>query len=165
MYSHYFSFLALCLVFFFVLGTGVDIAIMNANGEHLPQGQKGEVCLKGRNVTKGFVTNFFLSSLLFSPFLLPTSSPFCFLSPSLSPSLLFLFSVIFFGILCVLLSVFIPIAPFFLFSSLYPLTLTCPCCFPAGTTTTPKPTKTTGHMTGGLEQGMRVFWMKIVFSH
>lgn len=34
---------------------GVDLCIMNDSGETLPQGQIGEVCIQGRNVTSGYL--------------------------------------------------------------------------------------------------------------
>lgn len=37
--------------------TGVSIAILNEQGEHLPTGQKGEVCIKGPNVFSGYEGN------------------------------------------------------------------------------------------------------------
>lgn len=38
-------------------GTGVAISIMDAEGRHLPQGQRGEVVIKGANVTRGYENN------------------------------------------------------------------------------------------------------------
>ena len=37
--------------------TGVSIAILNEQGEHLPTGEKGEVCIKGPNVFRGYEGN------------------------------------------------------------------------------------------------------------
>jgi hypothetical protein len=39
--------------------TNVDVAILNANDKHVAVGEKGEVCLKGKNITLGYerVTN------------------------------------------------------------------------------------------------------------
>lgn len=38
-------------------GTGVDIVILNENGDILPAGQQGEVSIRGRNVTNGYLNN------------------------------------------------------------------------------------------------------------
>lgn len=39
------------------LGQGVEVKILNDAGEELPQGSEGEICIKGENVTKGYVNN------------------------------------------------------------------------------------------------------------
>ena len=36
---------------------GVEVAILDANGEAVPQGDEGEVCILGENVTKGYLRN------------------------------------------------------------------------------------------------------------
>jgi acyl-CoA synthetase (AMP-forming)/AMP-acid ligase II len=38
-------------------GTGVQISIMDANGRHLRPGERGEVVIKGANVTRGYENN------------------------------------------------------------------------------------------------------------
>jgi acyl-CoA synthetase (AMP-forming)/AMP-acid ligase II len=38
-------------------GTDVRISIMDATGRHLPPGERGEVCISGPNVTKGYENN------------------------------------------------------------------------------------------------------------
>ena len=38
-------------------GTNVGISIMDANGEHLKAGERGEVCINGPNVIKGYENN------------------------------------------------------------------------------------------------------------
>jgi acyl-CoA synthetase (AMP-forming)/AMP-acid ligase II len=38
-------------------GTGVDIAILDENGNVLPRGRQGEVCIRGANVMRGYNNN------------------------------------------------------------------------------------------------------------
>lgn len=39
------------------LGQGVEVVILNDAGEPVPQGQEGEICIKGANVTTGYLNN------------------------------------------------------------------------------------------------------------
>lgn len=39
------------------IGQGVEVRIMNEQGEEVPQGSEGEICIKGENVTKGYLNN------------------------------------------------------------------------------------------------------------
>ncbi|KAF7545047.1 hypothetical protein G7Z17_g9471 [Cylindrodendrum hubeiense] len=39
------------------LGQGVEVKILNEQGEELPQGSEGEICIVGENVTKGYINN------------------------------------------------------------------------------------------------------------
>ncbi|KAF4994784.1 hypothetical protein FDECE_12989 [Fusarium decemcellulare] len=39
------------------IGQGVEVKILNDQGEELPQGSEGEICIKGENVTKGYLNN------------------------------------------------------------------------------------------------------------
>lgn len=39
------------------LGQGVEVVILNDAGAKLPQGTEGEICIKGENVTKGYLNN------------------------------------------------------------------------------------------------------------
>ena len=39
------------------LGQGVEVAILDDKGKELPQGKEGEVCIRGINVTKGYINN------------------------------------------------------------------------------------------------------------
>ncbi|MCZ6675963.1 MAG: acyl--CoA ligase [Candidatus Poribacteria bacterium] len=39
------------------MGTGVDITILDEEGAELPEGMRGEVSIRGRNVTKGYHNN------------------------------------------------------------------------------------------------------------
>ncbi|KAI0024188.1 acetyl-CoA synthetase-like protein [Xylariomycetidae sp. FL0641] len=39
------------------LGQGVEIKILNEAGDEMPQGAEGEICIKGENVTKGYLNN------------------------------------------------------------------------------------------------------------
>jgi len=38
-------------------GQGVQVAILDGEGKHLPQGKEGEICVRGENVTKGYLNN------------------------------------------------------------------------------------------------------------
>lgn len=39
------------------IGQGVDIKILDQNGDELPTGKEGEICIRGENVTKGYLNN------------------------------------------------------------------------------------------------------------
>ncbi|KAI8633707.1 peroxisomal-coenzyme A synthetase [Xylariaceae sp. FL1651] len=39
------------------LGQGVEVKILNEAGDELPQGSEGEICIRGENVTKGYLNN------------------------------------------------------------------------------------------------------------
>jgi acyl-CoA synthetase (AMP-forming)/AMP-acid ligase II len=39
------------------IGQGVDVKILNDQGEEVPQGTEGEICIIGENVTKGYLNN------------------------------------------------------------------------------------------------------------
>jgi oxalate---CoA ligase len=39
------------------VGQGVEVKILNDDGEELPQGAEGEICIQGENVTKGYLNN------------------------------------------------------------------------------------------------------------
>ncbi|KAI1502821.1 peroxisomal-coenzyme A synthetase [Biscogniauxia marginata] len=39
------------------LGQGVEVKILNDAGDELPQGSEGEICIKGENVTSGYLNN------------------------------------------------------------------------------------------------------------
>lgn len=39
------------------IGHGVEVKILNEKGEELPQGQNGEVCVRGANITHGYLNN------------------------------------------------------------------------------------------------------------
>jgi acyl-CoA synthetase (AMP-forming)/AMP-acid ligase II len=39
------------------LGQGVEVVILNEAGAKLPQGTEGEICIRGENVTKGYLNN------------------------------------------------------------------------------------------------------------
>jgi len=39
------------------LGQGVEVKILDEAGRELPQGGEGEICIKGENVTKGYLNN------------------------------------------------------------------------------------------------------------
>ncbi|KAJ3463306.1 hypothetical protein MRS44_008092 [Fusarium solani] len=39
------------------IGQGVEVRILNDQGEEVSQGSEGEICIKGENVTKGYLNN------------------------------------------------------------------------------------------------------------
>lgn len=39
------------------LGQGVEVAILDEAGNSVPQGSEGEICIRGENVTKGYLNN------------------------------------------------------------------------------------------------------------
>ncbi|PGH22937.1 hypothetical protein AJ80_02986 [Polytolypa hystricis UAMH7299] len=39
------------------IGQGVDVRILDAEGDEVAQGSEGEICIKGENVTKGYLNN------------------------------------------------------------------------------------------------------------
>ena len=39
------------------IGQGVDVRILDQEGKEVPQGSEGEVCIRGENVTKGYLNN------------------------------------------------------------------------------------------------------------
>lgn len=39
------------------LGQGVEVKILNDAGDEVPQGTEGEICIRGENVTKGYLNN------------------------------------------------------------------------------------------------------------
>lgn len=39
------------------LGQGVDVRILDSEGDEVPRGKEGEICIKGDNVTKGYLNN------------------------------------------------------------------------------------------------------------
>ncbi|KAI1975746.1 hypothetical protein LOZ53_004584 [Ophidiomyces ophidiicola] len=39
------------------LGQGVDVRILDSAGNEVPQGSEGEICIRGENVTKGYLNN------------------------------------------------------------------------------------------------------------
>ena len=39
------------------LGQGVEIAILDGDGKEVPQGSEAEICIRGENVTKGYLNN------------------------------------------------------------------------------------------------------------
>jgi acyl-CoA synthetase (AMP-forming)/AMP-acid ligase II len=39
------------------LGQGVEVVILNDAGDEVPQGKEGEICIRGSNVTKGYINN------------------------------------------------------------------------------------------------------------
>lgn len=38
-------------------GQGVEVAILDSEGNKVPQGKEGEICVRGENVTKGYLNN------------------------------------------------------------------------------------------------------------
>ncbi|KAF7508316.1 hypothetical protein GJ744_009461 [Endocarpon pusillum] len=39
------------------LGQGVEVAILDSDGKEVPQGSEAEICIRGENVTKGYLNN------------------------------------------------------------------------------------------------------------
>jgi len=39
------------------IGQGVEIAILDGQGKEVPQGSEAEICIRGENVTKGYLNN------------------------------------------------------------------------------------------------------------
>ncbi|KAB8283760.1 hypothetical protein BKA91DRAFT_136104 [Yarrowia lipolytica] len=39
------------------VGQGVEVAILDDNGDEVPQGKIAEICIRGENVTKGYINN------------------------------------------------------------------------------------------------------------
>ena len=39
------------------IGQGVEVKILDGNGKEMPQGQEAEICVRGENVTKGYLNN------------------------------------------------------------------------------------------------------------
>lgn len=39
------------------IGWGVDVKILDQDGNEVPQGSEGEICIRGENVTKGYLNN------------------------------------------------------------------------------------------------------------
>ncbi|GBF66314.1 peroxisomal-CoA synthetase [Trichophyton mentagrophytes] len=39
------------------IGQGVEVRILDDNGKEVPQGSEGEICVRGENVTKGYLNN------------------------------------------------------------------------------------------------------------
>jgi len=39
------------------LGQGVQVAILDAEGREVRRGEEGEICVRGENVTKGYINN------------------------------------------------------------------------------------------------------------
>lgn len=39
------------------IGQGVEVKILDRNGDELPTGKQGEICIRGENVTKGYLNN------------------------------------------------------------------------------------------------------------
>ena len=39
------------------IGQGVEVKILDGNGNEVPQGSEGEICIRGENVTKGYLNN------------------------------------------------------------------------------------------------------------
>lgn len=39
------------------VGQGVEVKILDQNGDEVPQGSEGEICIRGENVTQGYLNN------------------------------------------------------------------------------------------------------------
>lgn len=39
------------------IGQGVEVRILDQNGKEVPQGNEAEICIRGENVTKGYLNN------------------------------------------------------------------------------------------------------------
>jgi long-subunit acyl-CoA synthetase (AMP-forming) len=39
------------------LGQGVQVAMLDADGKEVEKGKEGEICVRGENVTKGYINN------------------------------------------------------------------------------------------------------------
>ncbi len=39
------------------VGQGVEVKILDQNGDEMPQGQEAEICIRGENVTQGYLNN------------------------------------------------------------------------------------------------------------
>ena len=39
------------------IGQGVEVKILDPNGSEVPQGREAEICIRGENVTKGYLNN------------------------------------------------------------------------------------------------------------
>ncbi|KAL1864173.1 hypothetical protein VTK73DRAFT_6108 [Phialemonium thermophilum] len=39
------------------IGQGVEVVILDDDGDEVPQGKEGEICIRGENVTKGYLNN------------------------------------------------------------------------------------------------------------
>ena len=39
------------------IGQGVEVKILDANGSEVPKGSEAEICIRGENVTKGYLNN------------------------------------------------------------------------------------------------------------
>ena len=39
------------------IGQGVDVKILDSNGDEVPQGTEAEICVRGENITKGYLNN------------------------------------------------------------------------------------------------------------
>jgi oxalate---CoA ligase len=48
------------------LGQGVEVKILNEAGDELPQGSEGEICIRGENVTKGYLNNAAANAVAFT---------------------------------------------------------------------------------------------------
>ncbi len=53
-YHGFFSFLFFSSI---AIGSGVEVAILDTQGKSVPRGDKGEVCVRGKTVTKGYHNN------------------------------------------------------------------------------------------------------------